>query len=536
MLSMKQVRENWKSLLLASGVSILSAVPLILVVMLVTIPRFEKRVVDYKKKSVQVAVESVFNVLDHYYSLEKSGQLTREQAQKQALSVIKDLRYQGQEYFWINDSTPTMIMHPFKPELNGKNISQNADPTGKKLFVEMVEVCKKSGSGFVDYMWPRPNQKDPSPKTSFVKEFASWGWIVGSGVYSDDIAQDLAAIKAENLWGFLIAGLFAVALSLFLGLRQLVKFIFPVKNSVSVLSEESTGLDTVAHSLSETSQKLSIVGQSQSQSIRQTASAMTEMNEMIQSNSESAKESAELADRAKQFAEQGLRTITQLNDVMREIEKTQTKANETFESNIQKLYAVNSIVSKISDKSLVINEIVFQTKLLSFNASVEAARAGEAGKGFAVVADEVGKLARHSGEAAVEITHIVDSSKHQVTELSESIRHELGQISQEIKMAVEQGLKHAEESLDKLHQLVELSTQSSEMAHKISHATDEQFKGSRDAMSALRVFENTSLEMTTVMQMTDQRAKELVDKSKHLTVITQELSGVVDQSTDLKAS
>lgn len=527
MSALKKFSGNWKSLFLASGISILAAIPLVLVVLFVTIPRFEKRVVDYKKKNIQIAVESVFNILDHYYSLEKSGALSRQQAQSQALAIIKNLRYQGQEYFWINDNTPTMVMHPFKPELNGKNIAQNTDPTGKKLFVEMVEVCKKSGSGFVDYMWPRPNQKDPSPKTSYVKQFDAWGWIVGSGVYSDDIAQDLSAIKAENLVAFLLAGLIALATSLYLGLRQLVKYIFPVKKTLSVLSEESEGLDKVAQSLFQTSQQLSLVGRSQSQSIEQTASAMTQMNEMIQSNLNSAKDSVDLADRAKKFAEQGLDAISHLNNVMREIERTQAKANETFKSNIQKLNAVNSIVSKISEKSLVINEIVFQTRLLSFNASVEAARAGESGKGFAVVANEVGKLAHDSGEAAIEINRIVESSRQQVTELSGSIRSELDQVSSEIQKAVEQGLMHAQDSLDKLHELVQISTMSSEMAHKISLATDEQSKGSRETMNALKVFEDTSMQMKTVMQSTDLQAKDLVAKSGQLSNITQDLSVVV---------
>ena len=90
-----------------------------------------------------------------------------------------------------------MVMHPYKPQLNGKDLSASQDPNGKKLFVEMVKVCKESGEGFVDYHWPKYGADEPQPKVSFVKLFKKWNWIIGTGMYMDDIDAMVKDRKAE---------------------------------------------------------------------------------------------------------------------------------------------------------------------------------------------------------------------------------------------------------------------------------------------------------------------------------------------------
>ena len=116
--------------------------------------------------------------------------------QKRAKEVIANLRYDnGKGYFWINDFTPKMIMHPIKPSLNGKELSNVKDPNGKYLFKEMVEVASKKGKGVVNYMWPKPGFDKPQHKISYVEAFKEWGWIVGTGVYADDIE---ALVKEEK--------------------------------------------------------------------------------------------------------------------------------------------------------------------------------------------------------------------------------------------------------------------------------------------------------------------------------------------------
>jgi methyl-accepting chemotaxis protein len=132
-------------------------------------------------------VEIPLSIISEQYNLEATGKLSRAEAQKHAIDAIRTLRYEGGNYFWINDGHPTMVMHPIKPELDGKDLTNFKDPTGKALFVEMVSAVRTPGGSFVYYMWPKPGNDQPVQKLSFVKAFEPWGWIVGTGIYIDDV-------------------------------------------------------------------------------------------------------------------------------------------------------------------------------------------------------------------------------------------------------------------------------------------------------------------------------------------------------------
>ena len=112
----------------------------------------------------------------------KSGHMSLAMAQAAAVDAIKSLRYGGKEYFWVNDLTPRMVVHPTKPELDGKDLTDNKDPNDKRLFIEFVKICQEKGAGYVDYLWPKPEGERPLPKISFVKLYVPWGWVIGSGV------------------------------------------------------------------------------------------------------------------------------------------------------------------------------------------------------------------------------------------------------------------------------------------------------------------------------------------------------------------
>src|ERR1700756_2842690 len=141
---------------------------------------------DRQPKTRQM-IDIGYGILAHYHRLESDGKLAHEAAQAAAMSEIKSLRYDKNEYFWINDMTPKMVMHPIKPELDGKFLGEMKDPTGNLLFNGFVDVVKKQGEGFYSYLWPNPGFDQPVPKISFVKGFAPWGWIIGTGIYLDDV-------------------------------------------------------------------------------------------------------------------------------------------------------------------------------------------------------------------------------------------------------------------------------------------------------------------------------------------------------------
>jgi methyl-accepting chemotaxis protein len=150
---------------------------------------YDKResMLSAKREQTRNLVEVAHGILAQSYGLEQSGELKREQAQQRAIQLLRTLRYDQKEYFWINDMHPRMVMHPFKPELDGQDLSDNADPNGKKLFIAFVDAVKRSGAGYVDYMWPKPGVAEPVDKVSYVKGFQPWGWVIGSGIYIDDV-------------------------------------------------------------------------------------------------------------------------------------------------------------------------------------------------------------------------------------------------------------------------------------------------------------------------------------------------------------
>ena len=131
--------------------------------------------------------ELALGIVKEEHAAAQKGGVSDADAQKRAMARIAALRYGNNDYFWINDMHPKMVMHPIKPEMNGNDLSTYKDPNGKLLFVDFVDAVKKGGSGFVPYEWPKPGFDKPQPKLSYVVGFAPWNWVIGTGVYIDDL-------------------------------------------------------------------------------------------------------------------------------------------------------------------------------------------------------------------------------------------------------------------------------------------------------------------------------------------------------------
>ena len=155
-------------------------------------------------------VEIGHGVLAWAHAQESSGAMTREQAQQLALQLVAGLRYDRQEYFWINDMQPRIVMHPVRPELNGQDASQIKDPNGLALFTAFADTVRQHGKGFVNYQWPRPGSTEAVDKVSYVQGFAPWGWVIGTGVYvgsvRDEVQYQLQVVGIAALLTLLIAG------------------------------------------------------------------------------------------------------------------------------------------------------------------------------------------------------------------------------------------------------------------------------------------------------------------------------------------
>jgi methyl-accepting chemotaxis protein len=390
-------------------------------------------VMDERKAGVARSVEAVFGILTQFQEEVALGRMTEADAQWRAMTTIRALRYSGNEYFWIQDMQAKMKMHPIKPELEGKDLAEFKDPAGVKLFTEFVNVVKASGAGYVFYMWPKPGKEDPVQKVSYVKGFAPWGWILGSGIYVDTVDS----VLANRFVAFAISSAVLAIALLLIGvliargiLKQLggepeyaanitrriaegdllvdiaMKHREPTSllNAISAMRDRFSaivgqvrqGSESVAIASAEIAQgnhDLSARTESQASALQQATASMAELSETVKRNADNAGQANQLAMNASTVAVKGGEVVGQVVETMK---------------------GINDSSRKIADIISVIDGIAFQTNILALNAAVEAARAGEQGRGFAVVASEVRSLAGRSAEAAKEIKSLINASVERV--------------------------------------------------------------------------------------------------------------------------
>jgi methyl-accepting chemotaxis protein len=240
------------------------------------VPYFGGRIYEEKQLKTRHVVETAASLIQHYVGLEKSGALTLEAAQEAAKKAVAGLRYESNDYFWINDYKPDMIMHPMKPELDGTSLAQNKDPNGKFLFVEMSKVVQAQGAGFVDYDWPKPGETKPVPKVSYVQGIPEWKWIVGSGIYVDDVSKEVNRLILTI--GLIVVGVFIVSMVLsWLMARSLTK---PLLRAMDNLTSGAEQVNAAASSLSESSQNLAEGASEQAATVEETSAALEQMTSM----------------------------------------------------------------------------------------------------------------------------------------------------------------------------------------------------------------------------------------------------------------
>jgi len=180
----------------------LTFVLFVLSVFLIFIPSMEDRMMEQKREMIRGLTDTACSLLDQCAAQASGGKLSLKDAQARAMSIISKLRYgpEGKDYFWINDMHPRMIMHPYRPDLDGKDLSNYADPKGKHLFLEFVKTVQDNDAGYVDYMWQWKDDPDHIvPKISYVKGFEPWGWIIGTGIYVEDVRTEIASITRRMI-------------------------------------------------------------------------------------------------------------------------------------------------------------------------------------------------------------------------------------------------------------------------------------------------------------------------------------------------
>jgi len=185
---------------------------------LIVIPLQRKTLLDQKRKTARQLTETAVSIIAQHNSFVQSGKMSLEEAQYRAAEHIRQIRYGPlmKDYFWINDMQPVMIMHPYRSDLEGTNIGNFKDPKGKRLFAEMVKKVKQYGAGYVDYIWQwKDDPENLVPKISYVQGFAPWGWIIGTGIYIEDVSVEIESITKRVLLYCIVIFAIIIALSIF---------------------------------------------------------------------------------------------------------------------------------------------------------------------------------------------------------------------------------------------------------------------------------------------------------------------------------
>ncbi len=498
-----------------------------------------------RQAKTQNLAEVAYKVLEYEYALQSSGKLSEDAAQAAAVSAIKTLRYDDKEYFWINDMHPNVIMHPTKPELDGKDVSELKDPTGKALFVEFAKTVKAHGQGFVSYKWPKPGFTEPVDKISYVKGFSPWGWVVGTGIYLDDVdaifwssaKQQLAIVLGVSLCVYVILQLIIRSINRPLSAigkeirairdtrdlsRRLkhatkdeigeiaIAFNEMVESFQGLIKQVISGMHELwasSNHLHGASAAVSDSSKNQRDATASMTAAAEQMLVSIEHVSANSKHTYEIALEAGNLSTQGEQIVKSAADEMEKIAEAVNHSSASIDQLGEESKQISDIVNTIRD-------IADQTNLLALNAAIEAARAGEQGRGFAVVADEVRKLAERTSKSTLEIAHVIERVQTGTAEAVTSMRQGTDRVSYGVSQA-----QLAGESMANIRSDAQKVVRA---VNEISNALQEQTSAGNDVAKGVE-------QIALLADSNFMTVKDIVQTAEKLSSLANNLQNTIDQ-------
>ena len=521
---------------------IIVSVLLFTAVIAVLLMQFKESLIQAKAEKTKNLVEVALSATSLLHKKASAGEMSQEEAKKQSLAVIRSLRYDDGNYLFVNDFNYTILAHPEKPELEGQSVKELQDAKGKYIFQEFVAVCEESGEGLVDYQWAKAGFNEAVPKISYVKSFKDWGWVIGTGVYLDDIESEVAGL-IKKFVTIILAIVFVVLLASVIVVRSILKplkisseiidelvleissgkgdlnreipvtssdevgeltqsfnaflkkfreVISDVKNTVVQVNGLAQNLASASSQMNGEAEKMtaeasSVAGATEevSMNINMMASATEEMSVNINSVSAASEQMSSNMTVVSDSMGGIQQAISEIEQIARESEEITCSGKEKAELANSSMKRLSSSTTEIGKVTEMIKKIAEQTNLLALNATIEAASAGDAGKGFAVVASEIKELASQSALAAESIANKITSVQENCGE-AVGVINEVSDLIQTMNKSAENISVSVEEQVQMATAITENMTEASKGVSNVSQTISELAQG------AVEVSNNTS--------------------------------------------
>jgi signal transduction histidine kinase len=456
----------------------------------VVYPNFETQMLTSHKNNLKALVDAEASTL-----AEKVKNLnTSEDKAKAVISETDPVRFldDGSGYFFTYGLDGVRINVPINKAQNGQNLIALKDSKGY-LFVDAFVKAAKQGGGFVEYYFEKPG-KGIQPKLSYVKTVPGTDFLVGTGVYIDNVESERAGLaqrvkESTTRYTTYAFSVLAALLSLTIAISLLIarSITGSIHRAVEGLKDTADNLNAASGEIASASTQLSEQASDQAASIEETSSSLEEMSSMTRQNAENA---------------------NQANRLMVETNQILSKANQSMSQLTTSMVEISRASEETSKIIKTIDEIAFQTNLLALNAAVEAARAGEAGAGFAVVADEVRNLAMRAADAAKNTANLIEGTVKQIKD----------------------GSGMVERTSTEFSQVASSASKMSGLVAEITAASNEQAQGIEQINKAVSVMDKVTQQTSASAEESAAASEEMNTQTKQMRQVITDLMGIIGAS------